>query len=131
LAWSSISHKFAQTSDLAPVATNREGIYVCGVFQGPKDIPQSVMEASAASSAAASNLAAARGTLTRTQANCRPNWMWPNRSPGWAVFVCNCGINIGGVADVPAVREYARTLAPRGARRKTTCSPAPRTPRTK
>jgi heterodisulfide reductase subunit A len=26
------------------------------------------------------------------------------------VFVCNCGINIGGVADVPAVREYARTL---------------------
>ena len=50
-------HQFAQTSDLAPVATNRDGIYVCGVFQGPKDIPQSVMEASAASSAAAKNLA--------------------------------------------------------------------------
>jgi heterodisulfide reductase subunit A2 len=43
-----------QTSDLAPVATNREGIYVCGVFQGPKDIPQSVMEASAAAAAAGS-----------------------------------------------------------------------------
>ena len=26
------------------------------------------------------------------------------------VFVCNCGINIGGIADVPAVRDYAKTL---------------------
>jgi heterodisulfide reductase subunit A-like polyferredoxin len=30
--------------------------------------------------------------------------------PRIGVFVCNCGINIGGVADVPAVRDYARTL---------------------
>jgi heterodisulfide reductase subunit A len=26
------------------------------------------------------------------------------------VFVCHCGTNIGGVVDVPAVAEYARTL---------------------
>jgi heterodisulfide reductase subunit A len=26
------------------------------------------------------------------------------------VFVCNCGINIAGVVDVPAVRDYAATL---------------------
>ena len=103
------SHKFAQTSDLAPVATNREGIYVCGVFQGPKDIPQSVMEASAASSAAARNLAAARGTLTRTR-QLPPELDVSEQEPRVGVFVCNCGINIGGVADVPAVREYARTL---------------------
>ncbi len=36
-------HRFAETKDLAPVATNRDGIYVCGAFQGPKDIPQSAM----------------------------------------------------------------------------------------
>ncbi len=41
------------------------GIYACGVFTGPKDIPQSVMEASAAACAATENLAAARNTLTR------------------------------------------------------------------
>jgi heterodisulfide reductase subunit A len=102
-------HKFAQTSDLAPVATNKEGIYVCGVFQGPKDIPQSVMEASAASSAAASNLASARGTLTRTK-QLPPELDVADQEPRVGVFVCNCGINIGGVADVPAVREYARNL---------------------
>ncbi|MCG8688354.1 MAG: CoB--CoM heterodisulfide reductase iron-sulfur subunit A family protein, partial [Desulfobacterales bacterium] len=31
-------------------------------------------------------------------------------APRIGVFVCNCGINIGGVADVPAVRDYAKTL---------------------
>jgi heterodisulfide reductase subunit A-like polyferredoxin len=103
------SHKFAQTSDLAPVATNRDGIYVCGVFQGPKDIPQSVMEASAAASAAARNLAASRGTLTRTR-QLPPELDVSEQAPRVGVFVCNCGINIGGVADVPAIREYARTL---------------------
>ena len=102
-------HKFARTSDLAPVATNRDGIYVCGVFQGPKDIPQSVMEASAASAAAARNLTAARGTLTRTK-QLPPELDVSDQEPRIGVFVCNCGINIGGVADVPAVREYARTL---------------------
>jgi heterodisulfide reductase subunit A len=42
---------FAQTSAFEPVATSRKGIYVCGAFQGPKDIPQSVVDSSAAASA--------------------------------------------------------------------------------
>ena len=32
------------------------------------------------------------------------------QEPRIGVFVCHCGINIGGVVDVPAVVEYARTL---------------------
>ena len=35
-----------------PIETSREGVYVCGVFQEPKDIPSSVTEASAAACAA-------------------------------------------------------------------------------
>ena len=31
-------------------------------------------------------------------------------TPRIGVFVCNCGINIGGVVNVPAVTEYAATL---------------------
>jgi heterodisulfide reductase subunit A len=30
--------------------------------------------------------------------------------PRIGVFVCRCGINIAGVVDVPAVRDYAATL---------------------
>jgi len=41
-------YNFAETNTFAPVATSRPGIYICGVLQGPKDIPGSVTEASAA-----------------------------------------------------------------------------------
>jgi heterodisulfide reductase subunit A len=41
-------HGFAQGGFSEPVATGREGVFACGAFLGPKDIPQSVMEASAA-----------------------------------------------------------------------------------
>jgi len=32
------------------------------------------------------------------------------RDPRIGVFVCHCGVNIGGVVNVPAVVDYARTL---------------------
>ena len=102
-------HGFAASTNLAPVSTNRKGIYVCGAFQGPKDIPQSVMEASAAAAAASEILSDARGTQVRTRV-LPPERNVMGEEPRIGVFVCNCGINIGGVADVPAVREYAGTL---------------------
>jgi len=33
-----------------------------------------------------------------------------NEEPRIGVYVCHCGINIGGVIDVPAIAEYAMTL---------------------
>ncbi|MCK5561893.1 MAG: CoB--CoM heterodisulfide reductase iron-sulfur subunit A family protein, partial [Thermoplasmata archaeon] len=33
-----------------------------------------------------------------------------DQEPRIGIFVCHCGINIGGVVDVPDVVEYARTL---------------------
>ena len=57
-------YHFTRTDSFHPVATSVPGIYACGVFTGPKDIPQSVMEASAAACAATENLAAARNTRT-------------------------------------------------------------------
>jgi heterodisulfide reductase subunit A-like polyferredoxin len=101
--------QFCQTDTFHPVATSRQGIYVCGVFQGPKDIPQSVMEASAAACAASRDLSAARGTETRTEEI--PEEMdVSGQELRIGVFVCNCGTNIGGVVDVPAVAEYAKGL---------------------
>ncbi|MBK5101115.1 MAG: FAD-dependent oxidoreductase, partial [Desulfobacteraceae bacterium] len=103
------SHRYAKTGSFTPVSTNREGVYLCGVFQGPKDIPQSVMEASAAAAASGQILANARGTLTRTK-ELPPEQDFSGEDPRIGVFVCNCGINIGGVADVPSIREYAKAL---------------------
>ena len=102
-------YNHAKTDCLAPVNTNREGIFVCGAFQEPKDIPHSVMEASAAAAAAGGQLADARWTLTRRREP-PPELDVSDQGPRIGVFVCNCGINIGGIADVPAVRDYAAGL---------------------
>ncbi|MBN2060916.1 MAG: FAD-dependent oxidoreductase, partial [Deltaproteobacteria bacterium] len=102
-------HQYAETDSFSPVSTNREGIFLCGVFQGPKDIPQSVMEASAAAAVSGEILSAARGTMTRTK-ELPAEQDFTGIEPRIGVFVCNCGINIGGIADVPAIREYAKSL---------------------
>jgi len=102
-------NRFVATGDLSPVATSRPGIYVAGVIQGPKDIPQSVMEASAAACSAGISLSGARGALVREKAFPAEKSV-EGEEPRIGVFVCNCGTNIGGFADVPAVAEYARTL---------------------
>lgn len=100
---------FADASCFAPVETSRKGIFACGAFSGPKDIPQSVMEASAAAAATASLLAPARASLTKEKVY-PPEDPIIHAGPRIGVFVCHCGINISSVVDVPAVRDYAKTL---------------------
>jgi len=100
---------FCQTEPFHPVNTSKEGIYVCGAFQGPKDIPQAVIEASAAACAASRDLSDARGTETKSKEIPEEKDV-SGEEPRIGLFVCNCGTNIGGVVDVPAVAEYASTL---------------------
>jgi heterodisulfide reductase subunit A len=101
--------KFCSTSSFAPVATSRDGIFVCGAFQGPKDIPQAVIDSSAAAVAAGEMLSAARNTLTKTKEKV-PEVNVVNERPRIGVFVCRCGTNIAGIVDVPSVAEFAKTL---------------------
>ena len=100
---------FAKTSSFTPVSTSKPGIYACGVLQGPKDIPSSVMQASAAASAASSQLATARGTLVQEKSYPEELDVAAQRSRV-GVFVCDCGVNIGGVVRVAEVVDYAKTL---------------------
>ena len=102
-------YHFVESNPFAPVATSRPGIYTCGVLQGPKDIPGSVTEASAAACLAGAELAEARGTdIPKVEV---PEEIdVTGQDPRIGVFVCNCGINIGGIVDVPAVKDYAATL---------------------
>jgi heterodisulfide reductase subunit A len=102
-------YKFVKTDSLSPVSTSRPGIYVAGVIQGCKDIPQSVVEASAAACSASISLAPARGSSVKEKVFPTENDV-AGQDPRIGVFVCNCGVNIGGIADVPAIAEYARGL---------------------
>ncbi len=103
------SDGFAKTMNFSSVETSKKGIYVCGTFAEPKDIPLSVMEASAASAQAQELLSPVRGTQVKEK-EYPPELDVSSEEPRIGVFVCNCGINIGGIVDVPAVVEYAKSL---------------------
>lgn len=102
-------YEFIKTSDLTPARTSRPGIYVCGTVQAPKDIPSSVIEASAAAGEVGCALYEVRGTLTKTKEMAAEIDVH-GEPPRIGVFVCCCGTNIAGFVDVPQVVEYAKTL---------------------
>jgi heterodisulfide reductase subunit A-like polyferredoxin len=89
-----------------PCATTRPGVFAAGAFQGPKDIPETVMSGSAAAGAAGTLLALARGTLAREK-SFPPERDISGEEPRVGVFVCRCGINISSVVDVGAVVQAA------------------------
>lgn len=100
---------FCNTGDFTPIDTSRPGIFICGAVGGPKDIPDSVAQASGASAKASSILAGVRDTLTAVKEY--PDEIpQKDNSPRIGVFVCHCGTNIGGVIDVASVAEYAQKL---------------------
>jgi len=100
---------FIEGRDFDLVATGRQGIYACGVSRGPKDIPDSVSQASGASAEAMVLLSDGRGTLVAHEVYPEES-STPGEEPRIGVFVCHCGNNIAGVVDVEQVSEYARTL---------------------
>jgi heterodisulfide reductase subunit A-like polyferredoxin len=101
--------RFAVTHPFTPVETSRPGVYACGTFQEPKDIPSSVTEASAAACAAGASLNSARDTLTRS-VEIPEEIDVSDEDARVGVFVCNCGVNVSSVVDVKGVTEYAKTL---------------------
>jgi len=103
------AHHFCKTTKFAPVETNKSGIYTCGPFTEPKDIPETVMQSCGAAAKAMALLTEVRGTMV-VHREYPPEIDVTGQEPRIGVFVCHCGKNIGGVANVPSIVEYAKTL---------------------
>ena len=102
-------YDFAKTDIWNPVQTSKPGIFACGAFSQPKDIPETVTQASAAAGCVNQLLYEKRGTLI-TEKTLPPEIFVAGQPPRIGVFICHCGINIGGFVDVPEVTRYAGTL---------------------
>jgi len=102
-------HGFCQTNPANPMETSRPGIFISGAFQGPVDIPESVVTASGAGSQCGEILDYRRGKLAKER-------VYPaerdvtKEEPKVGVYVCHCGANIGRVVDVPSTVDYALSL---------------------
>jgi heterodisulfide reductase subunit A-like polyferredoxin len=101
---------FCQTRPFHPVETTRPGVYVCGAFAEPKDIPDSVIEAGGAAAAALATIGQARGSLVTPAEYPAEIKVAPEDEARIGVFICSCGSNIAGVVDVNDVTQYADTL---------------------
>jgi len=102
-------HGFCELREFEPLATSRKGVFVVGPFGEPKDIPDSVAQASAAAAQVMTGLADSRGSLTVDKEYPTERDV-SKEEPRVGVFVCHCGSNIAGVIDVENVAEYAQSL---------------------
>ena len=102
-------YQFIDNSDESPINTTKPGIFVSGPAVSPKDIPETVIQASGSVAGAAEILSEVRGSEIIEK-------QYPEeidvsgKKPRIGVFVCHCGTNIGSIVDVPAVTAYAKTL---------------------
>ncbi len=95
---------FCKTDRFDPLVTSRPGVFVAGSFQEPKDIPETVTQASAAASLSMELLANVRNTMI-TKKSYPAEHDVTDEAPRIGVFICHCGINIASTVDVERVTE--------------------------
>ena len=97
------------SSGLNQVATSRPGIYVAGTFQAPKDIPETMVQASAAACLAGRDVT----VPDREEEPAEPPPLERNvvgEELRVGIFICDCGENIGSVIDVEALVDRVGRL---------------------
>lgn len=104
------NYDFCKTETFAPLLTSRPGVLVAGAFQGPKDIPESVTQSSAAAGIAAGLIVKDRGKALVHKTYPAEHKAEKDEEVRIGVFVCHCGINIGSVVDVPSVEQYTEGM---------------------
>ena len=100
---------FCKTDTFMSTESSRQGVFVCGPCTEPKDIPETVTQASAAAVKAMELLAKERNSLI-TKKEYPPELDVSHQEPRVGVFICHCGMNIGAYVDVAQVVEYTKTL---------------------
>ncbi len=99
---------FKQQSLLTnPIQSTRDGVFLAGCIQGPKDIPDSV---SMASGAAAKAVAPIKDREKHIGKEFPPERDVTGEKPRIGVFVCHCGKNIASYLDVEKVTEETKKL---------------------
>ena len=100
---------FAGAQDSLPLVSSREGVFLSGAVNGPKDIPETVMQSSAAAALCGELLQDVRGTEIEIR-EYPPERDVSGEEPRIGVFVCHCGINIASVVDVNKVVAYSKNI---------------------
>ena len=107
-------HGFCTTDKFTPLQTSRPGVFVCGAFSTPKEIVETIIDASGAAAEVMRLLNTRLHTYPYSKAwpflstnNFPPERDVSNESPRIGVFACTCGDTINEVIDVPGLIHAA------------------------
>ncbi len=107
---------FCRTDKFSPLQTSRPGIFVCGAFSSPKEIAETILDASGAAAEVIRLLNARLHTFpyAREAPFITPDGLPPERavedeSPRLGLFLCTCGGTNSEVLDFTALSMRART----------------------
>lgn len=108
---------FCETDKFNPLETSRPGIYVCGTFQSPKEIAETIIDAAGAAGDVMRLLREHLGEHPSSREYpflWRPDGFVPERDvrgepPRVGVFLCRCTPMLDGVINVEDVAAWART----------------------
>lgn len=100
---------FFESKDIltAPMESTREGIYLAGCAQSPKDIPDSVAQGSGAAGKAIETL---KGRVRKEEEEKAEERDITEEEPKIGVFVCHCGKNIANYLDVEEIMESVNDI---------------------
>ncbi|MHC1609752.1 MAG: FAD-dependent oxidoreductase [Candidatus Methanofastidiosia archaeon] len=91
----------------APMESSRSGVFIAGCSQSPKDIPDSVAQASGASARVMDILPKPE---IKPKKEIEEIIISSDEDPRIGVFVCKCGKNIAGYMDVDDLAKYSLSL---------------------
>jgi heterodisulfide reductase subunit A len=108
---------FCETDKFTPLQTSQPGVYVCGTFQSPKEIAETIIDAAGA---AGEVMRLMRADLGKGEASRKYPFISDNRldeerdvlgePPQVGVFICDCHPSIDSVVDTGALVRYAAKL---------------------
>ncbi len=112
------AYGFCETDKFSPLQTSKPGVFVCGAFQSPKEIAESIIDASGA---AAEVMRLLSTKISRAPSSreypfiARRDEFPPERDVSAdaarvGVFVCSCGDAISQVVNTDALIAYAEKL---------------------
>ena len=100
---------FCETNAFSPVATSREGIYVCGSVSSPKDIADTIIESGAAAGQASILLSSQRNQ--QVSAKTYPEELDVSKEEAKpAIFLCRCGEEIASIVNMEEITEFVKGL---------------------
>jgi heterodisulfide reductase subunit A len=109
-------HGFCQTDKFTPLQTSRPGVFVCGAFSSPKEIAETILDASGAAAEVMRLLNDQLNTYkySREWPFISAGTLLPERDitqekPSAGVFACTCGETIGQILSIPELAQKVAT----------------------